>query len=143
MIVLDTNVVLEMMRPEPNPAVRAWLDEQSADTLFLPSVVLAEILFGIAVLPIGGRRSRLAQAMDALMALFSGRILPFDVEAARRFASLASAARSKGRIFSTADGYIGAIAASNGFMVASRDVTPYAAAGLVAIDPWRSGLACS
>jgi predicted nucleic acid-binding protein len=136
-IVLDTNVVSEMMKPEPHSAVRNWLNGQAAETLHLPSVALAEILFGIAALPVGKRRSRLAQAVDGLMELFSGRILPFDAEAARRFAELAVNARSKGRAFSTADGYIAAIAASRGFVVASRDTAPYVAAGMAVIDPWN------
>lgn len=138
MIVLDTNVVSEAMKPEPHPAVRAWLNEQSAETLYLSSVTLAELLFGIGALPAGRRKDMLAQALDGLMGLFRDRVLPFDVDAARRYAGLAVVARTGGRGFPTLDGYIAAIAASRGFIVASRDTTPYEAAGVAVINPWEA-----
>jgi len=138
MIVLDTNVVSEAMKPEPHPSVRAWLNDQVAETLYLASVSLAELLFGIAVLPKGKRRDLLAQALDGLLGLFRDRVMPFDTVAARRYAELAVAAQAKGRGFPTSDGYIAAIAASRGFIVASRDTAPYEAAGLSVIDPWKA-----
>jgi predicted nucleic acid-binding protein len=137
MIVLDTNVVSEAMKPEPNPAVRAWLNDQAAETLYLSSVTLAELLFGIATLPAGKRKDMLAQTLDGLLALFRDRVLPFDTDAARRYAELAVTARSGGRGFPTPDGYIAAIAASRGFIVASRDTAPYDAAGVSVINPWE------
>jgi predicted nucleic acid-binding protein len=138
MIVLDTNVISEAMKPEANPAVRAWLNEQVAETLYLTSVTLAEMLFGIAVLPAGRRRNNLTHAVDGLLALFGDRVLPFDIDAARHLAALAVAARSAGRGFPTPDGYIAAIAASRGFIVASRDTSPYEAGGLQVVNPWQS-----
>jgi predicted nucleic acid-binding protein len=138
MIVLDTNVVSEAMKPEPHPAVRAWLNEQAAQTLYLSSVTLAELLFGIGVLPAGKRRDMLAQTLDGLMGLFRDRVLPFDVDAARRYAELAVAAKAAGRGFPTPDGYIAAIATSRGFIVASRDMAPYAAANVTVINPWEA-----
>lgn len=138
MIVLDTNVISEAMKPEPNPAVRAWLNDQAAETLYLSSVTLAELLFGIAAFPAGKRKDMLAQAIDGLMGLFRDRVLPFDADAARHYAELAVAARSAGRGFPTPDGYIAAIAASRGFIVASRDTAPYEAAGVVVINPWQA-----
>ena len=138
MIVLDTNVVSEAMKPEPHPAVRAWLNDQAAETLYLSSVSLAELLFGIAALPAGRRKDRLAQALDGLMALFRDRVLPFDTDAARRYAELAVTAKTGGRGFPTPDGYIAAIAASRGFIVASRDTAPFEGAGLSAINPWSA-----
>ncbi|MBI1904986.1 MAG: type II toxin-antitoxin system VapC family toxin [Rhodocyclales bacterium] len=138
MIVLDTNVVSEAMKPEPHPGVQAWLNEQTAETLYLSSVTLAELLFGIGVLPAGRRKDMLAQALDGLMGLFRDRVLPFDVDAARRYAELAVIARTGGRGFPTPDGYIAAIAASRGFIVASRDTTPYEAAGVAIINPWEA-----
>jgi predicted nucleic acid-binding protein len=137
MIVLDTNVVSEAMKPEPDAAVRAWLNEQAAETLYLSSVTLAELLFGIAALPAGNRKNRLTCALDGLMELFEGRVLPFDTDAARHYPELAMKARSSGRGFPTPDGYIAAIAASRGFMVASRDTSPYTAGGLQVINPWE------
>lgn len=136
MIVLDTHVVSEAMKPQPNPAVLAWLNEQVAETLYLSSVTLAELLFGIAALPAGKRKDMLAQALDGLMGLFRGRVLPFDIDAARHYAELAVMARASGRGFPTPDGYIAAIAASRGFIVVSRDTAPYQAAGVVVINPW-------
>lgn len=136
MIVLDTNVVSEAMKPEPNAAVQEWLNDQMADTLYITSVTLAELLFGIGALPAGRRKDMLAQALEGLLKLFRGRVLPFDAEAARRFADLAVMARAAGRGFPTSDGYIAAIAESRGFIVASRDTAPYEAAGLTVLNPW-------
>ena len=138
MIVLDTNVISEAMKPEPSPTVRTWLNEQVAETLYLTSVTLAEILFGIAVLQAGRRRNTLTRALDGLLDLFGDRVLPFDTDAARHYAALAVAARNAGRGFPTPDGYVAAIAASRGFIVASRETSPYEAGGLRVIDPWQS-----
>ncbi len=137
MIVLDTNVVSEAMKPEPHPSVRAWLNDQAAETLYLSSVTLAELLFGIAALPVGQRKDMLARALDGLMGLFRDRVLPFDIDAARRYAELAVTAKTGGRGFPTPDGYIAAIATSRGFIVASRDTGPYEAAGVFVINPWE------
>jgi predicted nucleic acid-binding protein len=138
MIVLDTNVISEAMKPEPNPVVRTWLNEQVAETLYLTSVTLAEVLFGIAVLPVGRRRNTLTSALDGLLELFGDRVLPFDTDAARHYTALAVAARNAGRGFPSPDGYIAAISASRGFIVASRDTSPYAAVGLRVVDPWQT-----
>ena len=137
MILLDTNVVSEAMKPAPHPPVLAWLNDQAAETLYLSSVTLAEMLFGIAALPDGKRKEKLTDALDGLTGLFRDRILPFDVDAARHYASLAVAARTGGRGFPTPDGYIAAIAASRGFIVASRDTAPYKAADVTVINPWE------
>src|SRR3546814_6600521 len=88
MIVLDTNVISEAIKPEPNMAVQAWLDEQVAETLYLSSVTVAELLFGIGALPQGRRKDGLAKAIDGVLEIFEGRILPFDTAAARHHASL-------------------------------------------------------
>jgi predicted nucleic acid-binding protein len=137
MIVLDTNVVSEAMKPEPHPAVRAWLNDQAAETLYLSSVTLAELLFGIAALPAGKRKDMLAQTLDGLMGLFRDRVLPFDTDAARHYATLAVTAMTGGRGFPTPDGYIAAISAARGFIVATRDTAPYEAVGVSVIDPWE------
>jgi|ERR1035437_755367 predicted nucleic acid-binding protein len=136
MIILDTNVVSEAMKPEPDSAVRAWLNEQAAETLYLSSVTLAELLFGIRALPAGKRKNMLALTLDGLMKLFRDRVLPFDIDAARHYAELAVTAKAAGRGFPTPDGYIAAIAASRGFIVASRDTAPYKAAKVKVINPW-------
>ncbi|MBN8994802.1 MAG: type II toxin-antitoxin system VapC family toxin [Rhizobiales bacterium] len=138
MILLDTNVVSEAMKPEPDDAVRAWLDDQAAETLYLSSVTVAELMFGIGALPGGKRKDRLAEALDGVMELFADRILPFDTGAARRYADLAVKARTAGKGFPTPDGYIAAIAAARDFVVATRDTSAFDAAGLEVIDPWTA-----
>ncbi|MBY5326456.1 type II toxin-antitoxin system VapC family toxin [Rhizobium leguminosarum] len=141
MIILDTNVVSEAMKPAPDEAVKFWLDEQAAETLFLSSVTIAELMFGIGALPAGKRKERLSDALDGLMELFESRILAFDITAARRYADLAVKARAAGRGFPTPDGYIAAIAASKGFAVATRDTSAFDAAGVEVINPWAASTA--
>lgn len=136
MIVLDTNVVSEAMRPEPHPSVQAWLDEQAAETLYLSSVTLAELLFGIGSLPAGRRKNALSETLNGLLELFRKRVLAFDTEAARHYAELAVKAKAAGKGFPTPDGYIASIATAHGFIVATRDTGPFEAAGLTVIDPW-------
>lgn len=138
MIVLDTNVVSEAMKPKPDPAVRAWLNKQSAETLYLSSVTLAELLFGIAALPNGKRKDLLNQALDGLMELFRERVLPFNTDAARKYADLVVSARNAGYGFPVPDGYIAAIAAAHGYQVASRDMAPFQAANVDVINPWQA-----
>lgn len=137
MIVLDTNVISEAMKPQPAPAVRGWLDDQAAETLYITSVTVAELLFGVGVLPDGRRKQQLAATLEGMFDLFNGRILPFDTNAAHHYAGLSVAARNAGKGFPTPDGYIAAIAVGHGFTVASRDTSAFKAAGIAVIDPWR------
>jgi toxin FitB len=139
MILLDTNVVSEAIKPEPHPNVRAWLDAQAAETLFISSVTVAELLFGIGALPSGKRRSDLSATVDGVLALFERRILAFDLAAARKYAELAVMARVLGKGFPTPDGYIAAIAVANGCAVATRDVSAFEAAGVGVVDVWGGG----
>ena len=136
MIILDTNVISDAMKPEPTSIVRDWLDEQANETLYLSSVTVAELLFGIGALPEGQRKQKLATLLDGLLSLFDGRILPFDTDAARHYADLAVIARNLGKGFPTPDGYIAAIAATHGFAVATRDTSTFVAAGVPIINPW-------
>ena len=138
MIIVDTNVISEAIKPDSHATVRAWLDAQAAETLFLPSITIAELLFGIGALTDGRRKSMLAARIDGLLEAFADRILPFDTAAARRYADLAVKARAAGRGFPTPDGYIAAIAAAHSFAVASRDTSAFKAAGLTVIDPWEA-----
>ena len=137
MIVLDTNVVSEAMKPAPDLAVRNWLNDQVAETLFLSSVTLAELLFGIAALPEGRRKKALADTLDGLLELFDDRVLSFDTAAARHYADLTATPRAGGKGFQTPDGYIAAIAASKGFTIATRDTSPFEAAGVPVVNPWN------
>ena len=139
MILLDTNVVSEAMKPAPDGAVRTWLDEQAAETLYLSSVTVAELMFGIGALPDGKRKETLSNVLDGVMELFADRVLPFDIDAARHYADLAVKARAAGRGFPTPDGYIAAIATSKGFAIATRDTSAFDAAGVKIIDPWKAG----
>lgn len=138
MILLDTNVISEAMKPAPDAAVRGWLDEQAAETLHLSSVTIAELSFGIGAIPRGRRKDRLTAALDGVLAMFGERILPFDTAAAQCYGDLAVRARAAGRGFPTPDGYIAAIAAAHDFAVASRDASAFEAAGLAVIDPWTA-----
>ena len=137
MILLDTNVISEAMKPVPDDTVRAWLDDQAAETLYLSSVTIAELLYGIGALPTGKRKNRLTAALDGVMELFADRVVPFDIAAAKRYADLAVKARAAGKGLPTPDGYIAAIAASRGFTVATRDTSAFDAAGVAVINPWN------
>jgi hypothetical protein len=138
MIVLDTNVVSEPIKPGGNLAVQAWLDEQVAETLYLTATSLSELLLGIEIMPDGKRKEGLGAALAELVAgLFETRILPFDRQAAIAYAPVVGRARADGRIISVADGQIAAIAAVHRFTVATRDTEPFVAAGVPVINPWQ------
>jgi predicted nucleic acid-binding protein len=138
-IVLDTNVVSELMRPEPNPAVLSWVGAQRPKTLHTTSVTQAEVLYGIALLPAGKRRDSLAAAADAIFADdFSGRVLPFDSAAAERFAEIVAARRRAGSPIENFDAQIAAIALTSGAMLATRDIGGFAGCGLDLVDPWQA-----
>jgi predicted nucleic acid-binding protein len=137
MIVLDTNVISEAMKQSAHPGVAEWLNRQAAETLFLTSVTLAELLYGISTMPAGRRKDTLAGTLDSLLVeLYRDRILPFDADAARCYAQLATKARAAGKGFPTPDGYIAAIANAKGFVVATRDTSLFEAAGVPTINPW-------
>ena len=137
MILLDTNVVSELMRPVSDRAVERWIDGQIAETLFLPSVSLAELLVGIAVMPPGKRRDSLALLLDEIVErVLDGRVLAFDEKAARAYAPLLARTRRKGQAISTPDGQIAAIALVHGYTVATRDTSPFEAAGVRVVNPW-------
>jgi predicted nucleic acid-binding protein len=137
MILLDTNVISETMRPEPDQNVISWLNDQSLETLYLSSVTTAELLFGVAAVPVGARQKRLQNTLDDLFKLFKGRILPFDKDAAQHYASLALAAQRAGRPLTKADGFIAATAGARGFAVATRDAKHFEATRIKLIDPWQ------
>jgi len=138
MIVLDTNVVSEPMKANGNPVVQAWLDRQTAESLYLTATSLSELLVGIEFLPDGKRKEGLGRSLVELLdKLFGTRILPFDQQAATVYAPLVANARSRGHRISVADGQIAAIAAIHGFTIATRDTAPFVATGVPVIDPWK------
>ncbi|EMD9442814.1 type II toxin-antitoxin system VapC family toxin [Burkholderia cepacia] len=137
MILVDTNVISEPLRREPDAAVIEWLDAQNVETLFLAAISLAEIRLGVAVLPEGRRREWLHQSIEQrVLPLFRGRILPFDDAASKAYASLRARARAAGVAIAPSDGFIAGTAEANGLIVATRDVTPFEAMGIRVIDPW-------
>ncbi|MCA8319917.1 type II toxin-antitoxin system VapC family toxin [Burkholderia cepacia] len=137
MILVDTNVISEPLRREPNAAVIEWLDAQNVETLFLAAISLAEIRLGVAVLPEGRRREWLHQSIEQrVLPLFRGRILPFDDAASKAYASLRARARAAGVAIAPSDSFIAGTAEANGLIVATRDVTTFEAMGIRVIDPW-------
>ncbi len=128
----------EPLRSQPNPRVASWIDAQIVETLYISAVSLAEVLFGIAVHPDGRKKRAVREKLERLMLpLFRGRILPFDESAAGAYAEFRAAAAKKGRVIGTSDGYIAAIAKANGLSVATRDTSPFLAAGVKVINPWE------
>lgn len=140
MILLDTNVISETWKPEPEPRVLAWIDAQVIETLYFSAITIAELRFGIATMPAGRKRATLDDRLEReILPLFSGRILPFDLDASHAYADLMSRAKASGRAIGKADGYIAATALSRGFAVATRDTGPFEAAGVLVVDPWNAG----
>jgi predicted nucleic acid-binding protein len=137
MILLDTNVLSEPLKPQPAPAVITWLDGQVLDQLCISAVTVMEMLDGAARLDVGARRLRLEEAINSLIARF--RCLPFDEFAARSYAQMAERARRAGHAISMGDAQIAAVAHANGIeAVATRDTGPFAAMGLQVINPWTA-----
>jgi predicted nucleic acid-binding protein len=126
-ILVDTNVVSEPMKTRGDKRVVAWLDRQRIETLFISTITVSEILFGVAALPAGRRRGKLNETFEReIERLFESRILSFDLAAARAYALLMSGARARGLSIPMADGQIAAIAAANRFR----------AAGVKTVNPW-------
>jgi predicted nucleic acid-binding protein len=137
MTILDTNVVSEAMKPEPNQAVVALFNDQATETLYLSSVSLAELLFGVGVLPEGRRKKLLLEMLYGILELFGDRIRAFDTKAAQCYAEIAARARTNGYGLPIPDGYIAAIASSRGLIVATRDTGPFEAVGVTVVNPWN------
>ena len=139
MILLDTNVVSEPLRQVPEARVTAWLDAQPMETLFLSAITVAELRAGVALLPAGKRRAALHEGLEKrVLPLFAGRVLSFDLACTSAYAAQMAKARRIGLAISAADGFIAAIAATNGFTVATRDTGPFEAVGVTVINPWRT-----
>ena len=140
MIILDTNVLSEVMRPQPSPAVLRWLEGQRPLELFTTTISQAEILYGIELLPKGKRRNALwAEAESMFEEDFAGRVLPFDSDAAHAFALVVAERRGIGRPISDFDAEIASIARSRVAAVATRDTNDFANCGIKVLNPWDSG----
>ena len=139
MIVLDSNVVSELMKPVISPAVIAWMSGQTAVELFTTTITVAEILYGVEIAPKGKRRDQLLEQAEATFAQdFAGRILSFDESAARMYGLIASARRSRGRPISVPDAQIAAIARAQGATLATRNTDDFEGCGVRLVNPWKS-----
>jgi predicted nucleic acid-binding protein len=139
MIILDTNVLSELMRPAPASIVVDWIGAQPMASLYTTSITQAEILHGIMLLPPGRRRSGLEAAATAMFAEdFGGRILGFGTDAAPPYARIASSRRRAGRPISHFDAQIAAIARSTGAVLATRNLADFEDCGVTLVDPWQS-----
>ena len=137
MIVLDTNVISELLRPTPAPQVEAWLAAQDGASIYFTAVGEAELRHGVAILPAGRRRTALGAAIDGMLDEdFRDRILPFDRDAASAYAVIAATRRAAGRPISQFDCQIAAIARAHGASVATRNTSDYEGCGIALIDPW-------
>lgn len=139
MIILDTNVLSELMRSQPDAAVFAWVAARRRADLYTTSVSKAEILYGIAALPEGRRRAALAAAAEAMFSDdLAGRVLPFDEEAAVVYAQIVAARRREGRPIEAFDAQIAAIALVGDAELATRDIAGFANCGLTLLNPWEA-----
>ena len=137
MIVLDTNVVSELMRPEPAPAVLAWIQRSSGYGLYTTAVTIAEIRYGIARLPEGRRRQSLHQAADEIFAAFPRQVLPFDLASASAYADIVASREKQGNPISGFDAQIAAICRSQAASLATRNTRDFVDTGISLLDPWQ------
>ena len=139
MILLDTNVISEPQRREPDARVLDWMDAQALETLYLSVITVAELRAGIALMPTGKRRDGLHENLEKrLLPMFANRVLPFDMACTTAYAELLAKSRTAGLALETADAFIAAVAMAHGFSVATRDTSPFKAAGLNVINPWQA-----
>jgi len=137
MIVLDTNVLSEALKPTPSHAVLGWLAAQDRSSVFTTTVTQAELLCGAELLPLGKRRTRSQIAIEKILSEeLEGRILPFDESSARQFAKVAASRDALGRAISQFDAMIAAIARSHQAAVATRNTADFELCGIKFIDPW-------
>ncbi len=138
MILLDTNVLSELLKPAPDERVVEWFESRPRAALFTSAVTQAELLYGVRLLPAGAKRDRLTVAVTTiLLEGFKGRILAFDVDAAEDFAGIASHRRALGKPISQFDAMIAAIAASRSAIVATRNTDDFEECGVALVNPWR------
>lgn len=137
MIILDTNIISEIMRPQPDSNVIEWLNQQETSHLYLTTITLAEIRYGLAVMQDGKRKQQLGNQFEAYVdRAFEGRILDFTSDAATRYANIMSYRKQAGLPMSMADGQIAAIASKHHFSVATRNTKDFQECGLQIINPF-------
>jgi predicted nucleic acid-binding protein len=136
-IVLDTNVISEPLKPSPDAAVLRWLDLQGPATLYVTTISQAELLAGVSALPAGKRRTELRSVIDEeLVSLFADRILPFGQRSAEAYAQLITAANGAGNPIDFADAAIGAIALEHNYLLATRNVEDFRGTPVKLLNPW-------
>jgi toxin FitB len=135
-ILLDTNVVSELMRPEPAPQVASWARSRDRRELFTSSITLVEIRYGLARLPDGRRKQVLIDAADDVFRAFSDQVLPVDATAAEHYAIIASTRERSGKPISGFDALIAAICRSHGAVLATRNLSDFDGTGVGVINPW-------
>jgi predicted nucleic acid-binding protein len=139
MIILDTNVLSELIKPSPNPSVVAWLNAQSAGVVWTTAVSVFEIRFGIAILPAGKKRDQLEQAFQVVLAQdLSRRVLALDESAADEAAAFAARARAAGRPIDFRDTLIAGTVAARSGTLATRNIRHFQDAGIQLVDPWTA-----
>jgi toxin FitB len=137
MLILDTNVITEIMQALPSPRVLEWWSQQPASELFTSAITVAEILYGIELIPKGKRRDKLLAEAEAMFAQdFAGRILPFDEESARAFPQIAAGRRRQGHPISEFDAQIASIARSRGAVLATRNTADFEGCNVRLVNPW-------
>lgn len=137
MIVLDTNVLSEPLRPSPSTQVIEWLDRQHVETLHTTVFTVAELKLGVALLPQGRRREHLTRRLESeVLPLFTDRILPFDGDAPETWATLQAAVRAAGRALPAVDSSIAAICLAHGLPLATRNTRDFDGLGIDLVDPW-------
>jgi toxin FitB len=140
MILLDTNVISETLRKRPDPGVSNWLDERPEEELWTTSVVIAELLSGIELMPSGRKQRALRDAVEGMIVEdFRGQILTFDLPAARQYAQILAMRRKLGRPLRELDAQIAAIARAHGAALATRDVNDFLGCGIAVVNPWEQG----
>ena len=139
MYLFDTNVVSELIRKSPHPAVETWASGRPLEELYFSAVGEAELRYGAAILPVGRPRTTLVSDIEAMLHdAFEDRVLPFDSNAARAYAGIAAMRRAAGRTVAPADCQIAAIARSRGMAVAIRNVRDFEDIDIEIIDPWTA-----
>lgn len=137
MIVLDTNVLSELMRPQPNANVVAWLNRHADDEILMTAVTWAELLFGVVRLPVGRRQADLQETVVKMFVQnFVDRVAPFDEFAAPHFAEFTALRQRAGRPIVSADAQIAAICRSIGAQLATRNTQDFEGLGLALVNPW-------
>jgi hypothetical protein len=136
-LILDTNVISEILRPKPHEKVVQWVEDQPRQQLFTTAVTQAEILYGITLLPKGSRRQKLLEVAQAIFEEdLGGRILTFGAEVAGYYAQIAAARRSAGRPISQFDAMIAAIARLHDAKLVTRNISDFDICGIDVINPW-------